>query len=81
MISSLSKFAQDMTAFASSIVAENQSRQPKGRQRPGSHVGYVTMHNCVDINGSNIDGLTMNNGGSYNSGAGASFLALFPGSF
>ncbi|KAI9571811.1 hypothetical protein HD554DRAFT_2036698 [Boletus coccyginus] len=35
----------------------------------GGLSGSVTKTNCVDINGSNVYGLTMNNGGTKNSGA------------
>ena len=81
MISSISRLAQHVNTFASSIVTESLSRQGQGRQRLRCSDDYVTKTNCVDINGSNVDGLTLNNGGTNNSGAGAAFFALFLGSF
>lgn len=76
VVSALSKLAQDMSTFASSMTTEGLSRQGHGRQ--GSRRNdYVTMTNCVSLNGSNVDGLTVNNGGKNNSGAGASFFAGF----
>jgi len=46
---------------------ESLTRQAQGRQRLRCSDDYKT--NCVDINGSNVDGLTLNNGGTNNSGA------------
>ena len=43
----------------------------QGRQRQKG-TNYVTKTNCVDISGSTVgEGMTINNGGSKNSGAGA----------
>jgi hypothetical protein len=77
MISSLSRLAQNMNTLASSIVTEGLSRQAPGRQRLRCNDDYGTKTNCVDINGSNVDGLTLNNGGTNNSGAGTSFFCAF----
>lgn len=73
IISSITEFAQQMNTFASSM-----AKQAQGRQRLRCSDEYVTKTNCVDINGSNVDGLTLNNGGSNNSGAGVSFVSLSP---
>ena len=78
MIASISQFAQQISTLASSIATESLSTQAPGR-RGSRRSGYVTTTktNCVDITDSNVDGLTLNNGGTNNSGAGASsFFAL-----
>ena len=69
-MASMSKFAQDMNAFAASITRD-LSRQTRG----------VRCSDSVIISNSNVDGMTVNNGGTNNSGAGVSFFALFLGSF
>lgn len=78
MIASISQFAQQISTLASSIATESLSTQAPGR-RGSRRSGYVTTTktNCVDITDSNVDGLTLNNGGTNNSGAGmSSFFAL-----
>ncbi|KAN0091520.1 hypothetical protein V8E55_005086 [Tylopilus felleus] len=58
----ISNLAQDMTTLASSMACQGRQRQ-KG-------TNYVTKTNCVDISGSTVgEGMTINNGGSKNSGA------------
>ena len=77
MIASLSGFAQQMSALAPSIASGALSKQPQGRHRSRGSESYISKTNCVDISGSNVEGLTMNNGGTNNSGAGASFICYF----
>ena len=57
------------------VVTGDLSNQSQGRHGPR---GSVTKTNCVDINGSNANGLTISNGGVGNSGSGASFFCRFP---
>ncbi|KAF8554753.1 hypothetical protein OG21DRAFT_1508497 [Imleria badia] len=65
-IASITQFAQRMASMAT----EGLSTQAPGRQGV-RRSGYVTTTktNCIDINDSNVDGLTLNNGGTNNSGA------------
>ena len=76
----ISRLARQVNTLASSIVTDGLPRQAKGWQKIRRSNDYVTKTNCVDINGSNVDGLTLNNGGTNNSGAGASLFRAFHGS-
>ena len=71
----MARFAQGMKTFAASMTRD-LSRQTRGARCSDS----VIMSNCVGITNSNVDGITVNNGGTNNSGAGVSFFALFLGS-
>lgn len=71
-MSSISELTQQAHKIAASVVKESLSRQAQGRRGLRCSEDFVTKTNCVDINGSNVDGLTLNNGGSHNSGSGAS---------
>lgn len=77
MISSISEFTQQINQFVSSIGKDALSRQAQGRRGLRCSEDYVTKTNCVDIHGSNVDGVTLNNGGCNNSGAGASLSLSF----
>ncbi|KAI9571807.1 hypothetical protein HD554DRAFT_1827133 [Boletus coccyginus] len=78
MIASLSGFAQQMGALASSVASDALSKQPPGRHRSRGGGSYVTKTNCVDISDSNVEGLTMNNGGANNSGSVLHKMAMPP---
>lgn len=69
MISSISELTQQVDKLVSSVINEDLSRQARGRRKL-----YDTKVNCLDFNNSNADGVTMNIGGSKNSGSGASLL-------
>ena len=54
-------------------VACSLARQAQEWAKPGYSDDYVAKTNCVEISGGgNVDGLTLNNGGTNNSGAGVS---------
>lgn len=69
---SISEFTQQINKLVSSIVKDDMVRQAQWRRGLRCSEDFVTKTNCVDINGSNVDGVTLNNGGYQNSGAGAS---------
>ncbi|KAN0091541.1 hypothetical protein V8E55_005107 [Tylopilus felleus] len=60
MISHITNLALE-AAFTPSITSQGRHRQK------GSH--YVSKTNCVEISDSTVEGMTINNGGSKNSGA------------
>lgn len=69
MISSIDSLAQQLTSLASSITKEAHKQQRLGRSAS-------TRTNCVEITGSTVEGLTMNNNAHNCSGAGASCCLL-----
>ena len=70
--SSLTDFAQQMSTLGSSM-----AKQAHGQQGLRYSDGLIGKTNCVNIKGSNVDGLTVNNGGRNNSGAGVSTAIAF----
>ncbi|KAH0828141.1 hypothetical protein J3R83DRAFT_3829 [Lanmaoa asiatica] len=66
MMSSISELTQHMDKIVSSVLKESLSEQGQGG-RPGR--GLKAKTNCMNITNSNVDGPTLINGGSKNSGA------------
>ena len=76
-MSSLSKLAEHVNTLTSSVVTESLSGQSQGRRRQRG-IDSVSKINCLEIIGSTVDGVTLNNGGTKNSGAGPYPVLPFP---
>ncbi|KAG9309307.1 hypothetical protein JVU11DRAFT_10795 [Chiua virens] len=82
MLPSIASFPEEVSQLVSRLL-RTYVGQPDTYNRQGlrANEDYVSRTNCMEIRGSTVEGLTLNNGGANNSGAGTFFFVSFPRSF